>query len=73
MLGLIAVEHVFRFEPSSRTQGGTTFVQEEAFTGFLAFTMGEGLIARWMGVRDRTRSGFERYNIDLKRKCEGPL
>jgi hypothetical protein len=64
-------EHIFRFEPSTKTQGGTTFVHEESFTGILAFLMGEGFVARSVGLRESTKRGFEGYNKDLKAWCEG--
>jgi len=63
-------EHCFRFQPSTTTQGGTTFVHEEKFTGALSFLMGEGFFARWVGLRESTKKGFEGYNQDLKKWCE---
>jgi hypothetical protein len=70
LFGTFNGEHIFRFEPSSATQGGTTFLHEEKFTGMLSFIMGEGFIARSIGFRTKTQSGFERYNQDLKQWCE---
>jgi hypothetical protein len=64
-------EHIFRFEPSTKIQGGTTFVHEEKFTGLLAFIMGDSFVARLIGIRESTKGGFERYNRDLKTWCEG--
>jgi hypothetical protein len=46
-------------------------VHEESFTGILAFMMGEGFVARSMGLRESTRRGFEGFNKDLKAWCEG--
>lgn len=52
-------------------QGGTTFTQEENFTGVLAFTMGDGFVARSIGFKEKTKRGWEGYNQDLKVWCEG--
>ena len=46
-------------------------MHEETFTGILAFLMGEGFVARSMGLRESTKRGFEGYNKDLKAWCEG--
>ncbi|KAJ6255800.1 hypothetical protein Dda_9410 [Drechslerella dactyloides] len=70
LLGTFSGEHIFRFEPSTKTQGGTTFVHEEKFTGLLSFIMGHNPVARGIGLRDSTQKGFERYNRDLKVWCE---
>jgi hypothetical protein len=64
-------EHRFNFNPSATTQGGTTFVHEESFTGLLAFLMGVGFVARLTGLHERTKKGFMVYNLDLKNWCEG--
>jgi hypothetical protein len=69
-LGIFSGDHSFHFEPSSETQGGTTFVQQEQFTGLLSFLMGEGLLARSVGAAEKTKRGFEGYNKDLKAWCE---
>jgi hypothetical protein len=63
-------EHAFRFEQSTKTQDGTTFVHEEKFTGILAFMIGEGFVARLIGLRKSTKEGFEGFNRDLKAWCE---
>ncbi|KAF2190116.1 hypothetical protein K469DRAFT_560380 [Zopfia rhizophila CBS 207.26] len=68
--GIFSGEHIFRFEPSIATHGGTTFVQEEKFTGILAFLMGDGFVARSIGLREKTKRGWESYNRDLKTWCE---
>ena len=70
-IGIFIGEHIFRFEPSTKTLGGTTFVQEEKFTGILSWMMSEGFVARAIGSREKARRGFERYNRDLKAWCEG--
>jgi len=71
LLGTFNGEHIFRFEPSTKTQGGTTFVQEEKFTGLLSFLMSDGFIARSVGLKESSKKGFEGYNEDLKKWCEG--
>ena len=53
-------------------QGGTKFTQKEEFRGILAFIMGDNFVARWIGIREKTRKGWNRYNDDLKVWCEGP-
>ncbi|KAF2100883.1 hypothetical protein NA57DRAFT_54956 [Rhizodiscina lignyota] len=64
-------EHTFRFTPSTTTPGGTTFYQEEKFTGALSFMMGDSFVARQIGFQAKTKNGWERYNQDLKAWCEG--
>jgi hypothetical protein len=71
MFGLLNAIHIFNFQPSTTSPGNTTFVHEEEFSGLLAFIMGEGLLARWVGLRETTRKAFVGYNEDLKRWCEG--
>ena len=63
-------EHSFHFKPSEITNGGTTFVQEEKFSGVLSFLFGENWFARLIGIRAGTTRGFETYNEDLKAWCE---
>jgi len=62
--GLFTGEHQFRFEPSKKTPGGTTFVQAEKFSGILSFLIAEGT-----GFWKSTKEGFEGFNADLKAKC----
>jgi hypothetical protein len=64
-------EHIFRFEPSKTTPGGTTFSQEESFTGALGFLMGDNFIGRAVGISEKSRAGWKKYNQDLKAWCEG--
>lgn len=71
MYGLLNAIHIFNFQPSSTSPGNTTFVHEEVFSGLLAFLMGDGIVARWVGLAEKTRKGFVGYNEDLKRWCEG--
>jgi hypothetical protein len=70
LLGTFKGEHRFIFQPSAKTPGGTTFVHEEEFEGALAFVIGDGAVGRMVGFREKTRSGFERFNRDLKVWCE---
>jgi len=63
--GLFTGEHQFRFEPSKKTPGGTTFVQAERFSGILLF-----LIADGTKFSKTTKAGFEGFNADLKARCE---
>lgn len=52
------------------TEGGTTFVQQENFKGLLSFLMGNGWLARSVGLGENTKRDFESYNGDLKAWCE---
>jgi hypothetical protein len=64
--------HTFSFLPSATTEGGTTFTQEEVFSGALGPTlMGEGWVGRQAGFREKTRKGWEGFDGDLKGVCEG--
>lgn len=63
--GLLDGTHSFCFEASNVTPGGTTFVQSEEFSGFLAFLLDP---RRMFGKQ--TMENFERVNVDLKRRCE---
>ena len=73
-MGLFTGEHSFRFEAVGGlgSEGGekTLFIQEEKFSGWLGWLMGESLIAWWAGWRQSTRRGFEGFNADLKRWVE---
>ncbi|KAF3904911.1 hypothetical protein ABW20_dc0108349 [Dactylellina cionopaga] len=71
LLGTFNGEHIFRFHPSTKTQGGTTFIQEEKFSGLLSFIIGPGIAGRGIGLRAKTLKGFEVFNKDLKKWCEG--
>ncbi|KAH8732186.1 hypothetical protein GQ44DRAFT_697227 [Phaeosphaeriaceae sp. PMI808] len=64
-------DHSFKFEPSTITPGGTTFTQEENFGGAFGFLMGEGFIAKQAGMGVKTTKGWEGFNQDLKKWCEG--
>ena len=70
MLGAFNGNHAFHFTESQVTEGGTTFVHEEVFSGPLAFTVGEGAAARMLGLREKARVGFEGFNEDFKRWIE---
>jgi len=45
-------------------------VQEEVFSGALGFLMGENVVARQVGLADKTRKSWEGFNADLKGACE---
>jgi len=64
-------EHIFRYESSATTPGGTTFVQEEKFQGAMTWMIGEGSLAGLVGFRKTTVEGFEGFNRELKKVCEG--
>ncbi|OJJ45966.1 hypothetical protein ASPZODRAFT_99032 [Penicilliopsis zonata CBS 506.65] len=70
LMGTFKGQHIFRFESSKTTPGGTTFTHEEKFTGLLSFIMSEGSVARSIGLREKTQNGFIQYNNDLKKWCE---
>jgi hypothetical protein len=67
---LFGGDHSFHFTPSKETPGGTTFTQEESFYGALGFLMGDGLMARKMGMGEKTLEGWEGFNQDFKVWCE---
>lgn len=46
-------------------------MQEEEFTGAMTWLIGEGVVARGLGMREKTRKGFEGFNEDFKGWCEG--
>lgn len=70
LAGIFNGEHSFHFEPSKTTPGGTTFAQQEQFTGAFSFVMGENLVANKIGMPEKTHAGWKKYNEDLKRWCE---
>ena len=59
-------DHEWNFKASSQTPGGTTLVQSEQFTGLLSFFMNEG-----SSSHENTKKGFQGFNEELKRRCEG--
>ncbi|KAK9445135.1 activator of Hsp90 ATPase 1 family protein [Metarhizium brunneum] len=65
MPGLFTGYHYFKFMPSVKTAGATTFVQGEDFSGILSFLMAEG-----SRFGSSTKKGFEGFNQDLKKRCE---
>ncbi|RDW57025.1 hypothetical protein BP6252_13897 [Coleophoma cylindrospora] len=71
LLGTFNGNHSFHFTESETTKGGTTFIQEEQFSGLLAVTMGEGAIVKMIGLKEKTKKGFEGFNRDLKAWVEG--
>ncbi|KAF1933204.1 uncharacterized protein M421DRAFT_643 [Didymella exigua CBS 183.55] len=63
--------HTFHWTPSQTTPGGTTFMQEEKFTGLLGGLLySDGAIAKSAGMKEKTRKGWEGFNVDLKRAVE---
>lgn len=56
--------HTFLIEPSKTHAGATTFTQMEEYSGSIAFLMQDWLLGR--GIKAQ----FEKYNGDLKKKCE---
>ncbi|KAH7401136.1 hypothetical protein DE146DRAFT_655063 [Phaeosphaeria sp. MPI-PUGE-AT-0046c] len=63
--------HTFHFTPSTKTPGGTTFVQEETFTGALSWLMGGSFVAKQLGdMGKKTEKNWEGYNKDFKKWCE---
>ncbi|GJN69770.1 hypothetical protein PLICBS_003822 [Purpureocillium lilacinum] len=64
--GLFTGDHYFRFRPSDKTPGGTTLEHGEDFFGVLTFIIAEGT-----GFWEKTKKGFEGFNEDIKKKCEG--
>jgi hypothetical protein len=65
--------HSFHWTPSQTTPGGTTFTQEEVFSGLLGGLYGDGAIARSAGMKEKTRKGWEGFNADLKRAVEAEV
>ena len=57
--GIFDGEHHFELQPRN---GGTLFVQREAFKGILVPLVG--------GVLEKTRRGFEQMNAALKQRAE---
>ena len=47
-----------------------TRVLHEKFEGVLKFIVGEGVVAGWLGVGEKTRKGFAQWNEDFKRRCD---
>jgi hypothetical protein len=68
--GIFVGDHAFFFKPSTETPGGTTFTQEEKFTGIMSFIMGANFVARSIGIPEKTKKGWTKYNQDLKAWCE---
>ena len=56
-------DHAFRWEPSKTSPGGTTFVNEENFSGLMSF-----LMMPMFGYGPT--KNFEAFNEDLKKKVE---
>jgi hypothetical protein len=60
----VAGLHTFEFQPSEKTNGGTTFVQKEEFEGVLSFLLKDWLLGRSLV------KGYNNFNGDLKKKVE---
>lgn len=56
--------HTFSFTPSTTTVGGTTFAQNEEYSGGVSFLMQPWLFGK--AIKDQ----FEVFNADLKKKME---
>jgi hypothetical protein len=64
-------EHSFSFLPCKSNPDHTTFVQQEVFSGPFGWILGEGILARQIGMAEMTRKNWEEYNSDLQVWCEG--
>jgi hypothetical protein len=62
---IFAGKHEFSFAPSTKTPGGTTFVQREVFRGLLAFVMMPG----W-SPSNSTLENWRAFNEDIKKEAE---
>ncbi|ATZ56928.1 hypothetical protein BCIN_14g01350 [Botrytis cinerea B05.10] len=56
--------HSFLIEPSNSNPGGTTFTQVEEYSGGISFLMRPWLLGKPI------KGQFEKYNTDLKKRCE---
>ena len=56
--------HSFLFQPSEKTPGHTTFVDNEDFSGLLSVLMLPSLMG------GGTKANFEKFNEDLKKRVE---
>lgn len=63
--GIFTGLHSFKFMPSEKEEGYTTFANCEEFSGLLSFLVGEN----WSMGKD-TKSKFEEFNEELKRRVE---
>lgn len=59
--GIFDGEHIFRIEETG--EGRVRFTHSEIFSGFLVPWL-------WRDLDTNTRRGFERFNMDIKRKAE---
>ncbi|KAM0190058.1 hypothetical protein ACHAPI_009695 [Fusarium lateritium] len=62
---LLLGEHMFSWKPSTKTPGGTTFIQNEKWRGLLTFLWKPN----WF-MGKRTRKGFEGFNAEVKKEAE---
>lgn len=70
-MGTFNGNHAFHFLESQSTKGATTLVQEEQFDGALAWMIADGMVGNAIGFREKTRKGFEGFNVDFKKWVEG--
>jgi len=56
--------HSFTFEPSKSTSDGTTFIQQEEYSGGISFLMQPWLLGRAI------KGQFGEFNEDLKKRAE---
>jgi hypothetical protein len=62
---LLLGEHMFSWRPSTKTPGGTTFIQSEKWRGLLTFLWKPN----WF-MGKKTRKSFEGFNAELKKEAE---
>ncbi|KAH6951839.1 hypothetical protein DER45DRAFT_577181 [Fusarium avenaceum] len=62
---LLLGEHMFSWRPSTKTPGGTTFIQNEKWRGLLTFLWKPN----WF-MGKKTRKSFEGFNAELKKEAE---
>ncbi|KAI5460084.1 hypothetical protein BGZ63DRAFT_455619 [Mariannaea sp. PMI_226] len=65
LYGLLVGTHQFHFTPSQKTQGATTLVHKEDFSGLLALLFSPG-----SGMTNQTAGNFESFNKDIKVAAE---
>lgn len=62
---MIAGVHRFKFLPSEKTKGHTTFVQEENFEGALGFLLADNWYGHKIGKADMVIRNYEKFNEDF--------
>jgi hypothetical protein len=66
----VSGDHSFTFLASKVNPGHTTFTQKERFSGAISWLMGEGILARSLGVAEMTRKNWGGFNRDFMAWCE---